>query len=299
MTLVASVTEVNFLYGNTSLALAASSINSNSHQTVVTIKTSEFSAGFWAGMQSATFDAFYSANGTQINSTNAYSVVTSNASANSVTFNNPNTTDLAALDTAIAAAANLVSFYFQGAKGVESDGLKSQLTNTGTLFGIDASKFDLWNGNQYAVPGGTFSFGQLQKAIAIAVGRGLDQEVDVYVNPNTWANLLTDQAALRLYTSAPGTFENGGDKLTFMSQNGKVNIIPHIYVKNGDAFILPMSHVKRIGVAEMSYDIPGMDKGRIFIQNPTSLSFEYRAYSQETIFLELPARGVYVSGIVN
>jgi hypothetical protein len=292
--------EINFLYGNTPLALANSSVNSNTHQTVVTIVTSEFAAGFWAGMQNAQFDAFYTANGTQINTSNAYSVVTSNATALSVTFNNPNTTDLAALDTACASAGGAVGFYFYNAYGNESNGLKAQLTNTGTLFGINAAQYDLWNGNQFTVPSpGVFSFSQLQKAIAVAVGRGLDEDVTVFVNPNTWANLLTDQAALRLYTSASGTFTNGGDKLEFSSQNGKVEIVPHIYIKNGDAFILPMDKVKRIGVAEMSFDIPGMDKGKIFIQNPTSLSFEYRAYSQETIFLELPARGIYVNGIVN
>lgn len=292
--------EVNFLYGESTLALAASSVNSNTHQTVVTIVTSEWAAGFWAGMQNAKFDAYQNDGATIINVTAPYTVVTCNAAARSVTFACTDTTDLAALDTYIAANANKAQFYFTGALLNESYGLKAQLTNTTTLFNISAAAYDLWAGTTYTVPGpGTFSFAQLQKAIGKAVSRGLDEDVTVYVNPQTWANLLTDQAALRMYTNASGTFENGADKIVFMGQNGKIEIVSHIFVKEGDAFIIPFSKISRVGSSPMTFNIPGTDKGRIFIQQSGALSFEYRAFSQETLFVEMPARAVYVNGIVN
>lgn len=291
--------EINFLYGQTALALVASNNHINATATILTIVASEWAAGFWAGMQNARFDAYAADNVTKVNSTTSLNVVTSNATQTSVTFAGASG-DITAVENYVNAGNNNLQLYFYGAFGNESPGCKAQLTNTGTLFGISAATYDLWAGTQYAVAApGVFSFSQLQKALAKAVARGLDEEVDVYVNPDTWANLLTDQAALRLYTSAPGSFENGAEKLSFMGQNGKVNIIPHIYVKSGDAFILPMSKIKRIGVSEMTFDIPGTDKGRIFIQSASNLSFEYRCYAQETIFVEMPARCVYVSGIVN
>jgi hypothetical protein len=139
----------------------------------------------------------------------------------------------------------------------------------------------------------------MQAAIALAVGRGLQTEVDVFVNPNSWQNLLNDQAALRMYTSAGGTFENGAEKLSFMSQNGKVNVISHLFVKEGDAFIIPMSKVGRFGATDITFNIPGTDSGRVFIQVDQKACFEYRCYSNQTVFLEAPAQAVYVNNIVN
>lgn len=300
--------EINFLYGQTALALCASFTNINASATIIGVVASEWATGFWAGMQNARFDAVASDNATVVNSTGPLVVVTSNAAqttvnavsvGGSVTFSG-NTGDITAVQAYLAGANNNLQLQFYKALNNEAAGIKAQLTNSGTLFNISAASFDLWKGTTYTVPApGVFSLTQLLKAIAKAVARGLDEEVDCYVNPDTFANLVSDQAALRMYTSAPGTFENGAEKLSFFAQCGKVNVIPHIYVKSGDAFVLPMEKVKRIGTSEMTFDIPGTDKGRIFIQSASSLSFEYRAYSQETIFVEMPARCVYVNGIVN
>lgn len=297
--------EVNFLHGQTALALVNSNTHINATATVLSILSAEWAGGFWAGMQNARFDAYQADGATKLNSTGPLVVLTSNAAQTSVTFT-ANSADITAVEnyanssSASSNTANACQLFFYGAVGNEAPGIKAQLVNTGTLFNINAAAYDLWNGTQYSVPSpGQFSFTQLQKALAKAVARGLDEEVDVYVNPDTWANLLNDQAALRFYTDASGTFKNGAEELSFYGQNGKVNIIPHIYVKSGQAFILPMKKVKRIGVSEMTFNIPGTDKGRIFIQNSTAFSFEYRCYAQETIFIEMPARCVYVSGIVN
>lgn len=295
--------EMNFLYGQTSVSVAASSANVNSTSTAITIQLSQWAAGFWAGMKGAKFDLYQSGtygSQTKVNTNAALVVSTVNATTRVVTVTG-NSSDITAVDAYIASNANTAQFFFYGAYNVEAAGLKRQLTNTaGTLFNISSATFDLWGGNTYTVlTPFALTFAQLQKAVAVAVNRGLDEDVDVFISPDAWANLLVDQAALRQYTSGGPTFENGGGKLAFQSQNGKINIRPHIFVKQGDAFIIPMKNVKRLGTTDLTYDIPGTQAGKVFIYNQTTMSFEYRCYSHQTIFINSPAKGVYVTGIVN
>jgi len=294
--------EMNFLYGQTPVAVAATSANSNSTTTVVTIQLASWAAGFWAGMKNAKFDLYQQGtygSQTKIN-TNAALVISSVNSTTRAVIITGNSTDITAVDSYIAANNNKAEFFFYGAYNVEAAGLKRQLTNTGSLFNINATTYDMWQGNSYALSTPfALTFAQLQKGIAVGVNRGLDEEVDVFISPDSWANLMTDQAALRQYTSGGPSFENGATKLKFQSQNGIVNIRPHIFVKQGDAFAVPMKLLKRYGASDLTFDMPGTDGGKIFIQNPSNLSFEYRCYSHQTIFLNTPSKGVYFSGIVN
>jgi hypothetical protein len=293
--------EMNFLYGQTSVAIAATSSNVSSTSTSITIKQSDWAAGFWSGMRNAKFDLYQTgAYGSQTKINTNAAIVVSSINANTrVIAVTGNSTDIGALDTYIAANNNKAEFFFYGAYSVEAAGLKRQLTNTATLFNINAATYDLWNGNQFAVGSAALTFAQLQKAVIPAVNRGLDQEIDVLISPAAWANLLVDQAALRQYTSGGPSFENGANKLKFQSQNGIMNIRPHLFVKEGDAFIVPMKGLKRFGATDLTFDIPGTDKGRIFIQLPTTMGFEYRCYSHQTLFFGTPAQGVFVNGIVN
>jgi hypothetical protein len=292
--------EFNFLYGQTAVALVNTNTSINSTATRLSVKSGEWASGFWAGMQGARFDIYQSDGSTKINTNAPLSVVTSNASQTTVTFSSTSSADITAVNNYVANNANVSQLYFYGAVGNENPGLKAQLTNSGTLFGISAAQYDLWNGTVYDAGSAAFSMNVMQKAIAVAAAKGLDEEVDVLVNPDTFSDLINDQAALRRYaTSINGTLENGAEKLSFFGQNGKVNIVPHIYVKNGDAFILPIKKLKRVGATKMTFDLPGTLKGQVFIQSATTASFEYRCYAQETIFIDTPARAVYVKNIVN
>ena len=289
--------EMNRLYGQTTIALVNANAHLSATQTRLTITKSEWAAGFWAGMQNARFDAYENDGATQLNTTGSLNVVTSNAAQTTVTFSGASG-DITAVEAYANSNPDKTQLYFYDALGNESPGVKAQLVNSGTLFGISGAAYDLWNGTQYNA-NGALTFAVLQDAVAAAVARGLDEEVDVDVNPGAWADLLTDQAANRRYVNSGTEFKNGAEVLSFYGQNGPINIIAHIFVKQGDAFILPMSRVKRIGVAEMGFNIPGTEKGTVFIQLQSNLAFEYRCYSQETIFIETPARAVYVNGIVN
>ena len=48
--------------------------------------------------------------------------------------------------------------YYKGAKGKEAVGIHRILTNTGTLFGIDAAQYNLWKGNSVSASSNPLSF---------------------------------------------------------------------------------------------------------------------------------------------
>lgn len=178
-------------------------------------------------------------------------------------------------------------------------GVQKILSTSGNLFGIDNSLYSLWQGTQYPVANTRLQDSDLQKAIGRAVNRGgLDGDVLALVNPRTWATLCTDQAAKRVYDKSysPSEADNGFESIMFYTQTGKVEVMSHRMVKEGDAFVLHESDWSRSGSAEISFTIPGIDKEVIFpLQNQAG--FAFRSFADQYLFCHAPARSIYISGI--
>jgi len=204
-------------------------------------------------------------------------------------------------------ASKAIRVYFKGAvsgtgtsfANNEMAGLRKIITNTGVLFNVSAASYNLWKGNSVTVTG-QLTMGKVLSAVGKAVQRGLNEKVVVAVNPDTWANLASDLAALRKFD---GSYDrkkgdNGFESLSFYAQNGEIEIVSHNIVKGGEAFIFPPKRLKRIGAQEISFQTPGRD-GEIFLHLPSNAGFELRLYSDQSLFLETPARAVYVDGITN
>jgi hypothetical protein len=178
-------------------------------------------------------------------------------------------------------------------------GMHKILTNTGTLFNISAATYNLWKGNTATVSG-QLTMGKLLSAISKAVVRGLNEKVVVCVNPKTWANLASDLAALRRFDGSydKKKGENGVESISYVGQNGEIEIISHSLVKAGQAFVFPPKRAKRIGAQEISFKTPGRED-EIFLHLPSNAGFELRVYSDQALFIEAPARCVYIDGFTN
>lgn len=292
--------EILMLYGGSGLAKTSSSANVNATKTVVQITTATWADGIWSGSKNQTVN-FY--NGSSLVSSAADAIFTIFAvdPVNRKLTVTGTATGITALD---ALSGTTLDVYFQGAKGNEMIGLDQILLNTSsTLFNIDASAWDLWAGNTYSASSGPLTFSKLQNAIAVAVGRGLDEKVVVLVNHKTWANLLTDQAAVRRFDSSysKSKAEAGSESLVFYSQNGPMEVLSHPCVKEGEAFILPLDRVRRIGAgtSDMMFMPQSASNEEYFQYVPGFNSYEIRLYSNQAIIDELPARGVKVTNIVN
>jgi hypothetical protein len=271
--------EVGLFYGGVGIA-TISNVNVNA----LTITTSEWAPGIWAGAEKMKIDIY--SPGNVLRGTAEVASVDMDARIVNVV-----------LTPALTAAGD--SIYFKSAKDKEAVGVHKILTNTGVLFGIDAAQYNLWKGNQVAV-GGPLSFALVQDAIARGVEKGLDSEVTVFVNPRTWSDLLTEQTALRQYDSSYKTSvaEAGHEEISFYGQNGKVTIVPSIFVKEGYAYVLCLDEMLRLGSTDVTFKRP--DQGDTFFRElEEHAGYELRAYSDQALLCFSPGKNTLMTGIVN
>lgn len=274
--------EIELLYGQKGYA-TISAVST----TRLTITTAEWAPGIWAG-----------AEGMPIDIRDTSGVTRGDFVVASVDFANKYVN----LTTSAAAASVVATdvIFHKGAYGKEFIGIHAILEKTsGTLFNIDTATYALFRGNTHSTSG-ALSFDDLNKAIAKAVEKGLDTKVICMVNPRTWSDLLTEQAALRKYDSSYSSskFEQGAKGLLFHSQNGEIEIIPSIYVKEGYAYLLEPSSWVRVGSQEVSFKRPGFGDD-FFKELNDAAGFELRCYCDQALFTSKPSHNVLITGIVN
>lgn len=170
---------------------------------------------------------------------------------------------------------------------------------TTSLFGISTSQYALWRGNHISLSAEKLKLSNLQNAVAQATNTGgLEDDIDVYVNPRSWATLVTTESGARSYDSSykPSEAENGFEAIRFFGQNGKITIKAHRIVKEGEAYALCLKEWSRSGSAEATFQIPGINKDVIFpLENQTAYAF--RSYSDQYLFCNAPARSILIDGI--
>jgi len=291
--------EIALLYGQsaTGLGTISGSTNVNTTTTTLAFATGQWSAGLWTPLEGAGLD-IYNSSGTALNTAGAMTVSSIDVVNKTITITGA-TGDITAIDTGTAVDGGYPRFYAAGTNGAdEAVGLDKIMTNTGTLFGIDAATYSLWKANTYAV-GGVLTLAKIQAGVAVAAARGLSEDVEIYVNPSVWQSLSTEQVAYRMLDSSYSAKKvvNGFEALEFHSQNGKLTVYAHKYVKEGEAFLLPTKRAVRIGSSDISFNIPGTDNGQIFIQNPTTAGFTFRVFSQQSLLVTRPAVCIKFTGI--
>lgn len=190
--------------------------------------------------------------------------------------------------------------WHKGAYGNEFAGIHKILTNTGTLFNISASTYNLWKGNSYSAGSAALSLAKIERAIALAVQKGLDNDVHCMISPKTWADLLVEQTALRKFDSSYSkeTAEVGSKSIKFYGQNGAITIEPSIYVKEGYGYILSLDEWSRVGSSDVTFKRPAMD-GEFFRELENSAGYELRAYSDMALFCAAPGKQVLITAITN
>jgi len=292
--------EVEFLYGQSGIgASVVQTVTAASGSVTVTINAQDWSY-IWVGKKNTKIQVYTDANA--LIGTTFFTVTAINTVARQITLLEDTVGGAAALATALGALSGgaKLNYYFKGQNGNSMAGLKKILTNTGTLFGIDASQYELWAGNTINVAG-ELSFEAFQDGMAQASGKGgFMGKAIAFVAPNSWADLNGDQAALRMYDSSYKSSEgsNGFKALSFNSFNTEVEIYSHPMVKWGDAFMFPKDMVKRIGATDITFNNPlDYENQKFFLELGSNAGAELRTYANQAIFLYAPAQGVYFSNI--
>jgi len=296
--------ELSILYGQSGVGAVSSSTNQSATQTLVQFTTASWATGIWAGMENAALNFFKQSDGSLVSSsTDAIFTIDKVDVANRRIYVTGTTTGISALDTAIGLGA--CDVFFDTARTAattfkEMVGINKIITNTGTLFNISADTYQLWKGNTFDCGSAALTLSKIISGLAVACGRGLDEKVTVFLNDRTWGNVASDQSALRKYDANynDGKATNGFRSITFYSQNGEVELIPYNCIKEGEAFALPMKRLKRVGASDITFNSLG-GEGNFFRELSDNAGFEYRAFQDQSIFIETPARCVKFTNIVN
>lgn len=145
------------------------------------------------------------------------------------------------------------------------------------------------------------TFSKLQQAVALGVSRGLDEDVLALVAPVTFADLVNEQAGARRYDSSYSAKknENGSEALTYWGPSGKIEVVPHMFVHQGESLVFPPKEIIKVGPLDhISPTLPGID-GDIFFQSPTAASYEVRLFSDFAVLNNMPAKSTWVKNITN
>ncbi len=303
--------EIAMLYGNDHIAQATTqAVTIANSMLPMVIDTDEWASGIWAGSENAQVVFVKASDNTAVDSLRSFTVAKVDQDARTIYFSAGTAGTagtLTTLETAIEAYDCNIHFYgsCSGSAGTfayaEMAGMKKIMTNTGSLFGISASTYDLWRGNIVTITG-QLTMAKVLSAVSKPVGRGgLDEDVVLLVNPLTWADLAANLAALRRFDGSysKSKSENGSKELEYYSQNGSIKIVSYNIVKEGDFFIFPVAKVLRIGARELSLNDPTRPAEEIFFTIPGKAGVGLRAYTNQAIFIEAPAMTVYGSGITN
>ena len=285
--------EIQMLYGQASYGSISAVSGAE-----LTIKTSEWAPGIWAGAEGMPIEIRDVA---AVGATPGSSVSRGEAIVKSVDLD-ARTVTLQATVSGIDVTASAEDVVFhKGAFGNEFPGIHKILAQTsGTLFGINVADYNLFQGNKYSAGSAALSFTKLNLAAARAVEKGQDGKILALINPRAWANMLSDQAALRRYDGSYSSAEltQGSQSIKFYSQNGEIEIEPSIYVKEGFGYLLSLEDWFRVGSTDMTFKRPGQGD-EFFRDLENSAAYELRLYSDQALFCCAPGRNTLIKDVVN
>jgi len=284
--------EIECLYGKTGLGKISGNpvvdTGPTPDQTTITFTDATWSPGIWGGLE-----------GSLLECRNAGSLVNTNADMTLVSVDVDNKAIVVSGDnTDLTALADTYDIFFKGAYANSFHGIDYQLTNTGTLFGISAATYNLWKANTYAV-GGQLTMSKVLKGVAKAVGKGgLSEEAVLLVPALGYEGLNSDISALRDFDSSykSGSADIGVSSINYYAQSGKIKIVAHPFLKEGEAMLVPVSAMKRVGASEIQFGFGGDE---YFEKLEGSAGYQLLAQGDWCVLIDAPAKCVKYTGITH
>lgn len=273
--------EIYAMYGRDGLGKVSAN-NSG----VLTISDDTWCPSLWLGMEGCVLEAF-SAKTASADQHNTDLTITSVDIVNK-------TVTVSGTSSAVVQNDHL---YFKGDRTTTAHkapvGLMTIARNTGTLYNISASTYALWAANSYDVGTSALTLAKVLAASAKAADKGCDEKLTCFVSTATFQSLVSDQAALRKYDASysKGKLENGAESLSFYGCTGQIEIVPYMYIKQGEFVMFPERWVSLIGSSEMVNQL-GKDGDIVFDLESTSAK-EMRLFAEWTVFCERPGWIVY------
>jgi hypothetical protein len=275
---------------------------SNTKYAVIPINPLYWADALAVGLENANISLFAASDNSTANSrqgpggvANKFAVASVDLSAKTITVECADGTHATNLVSDVEGTAYNV--YFYGAHSNEMAGLRSIVSNTGTLYGINGATYSAFVGNSYACATANLTLKKILSGVGRAVGRGLSEEAMVLVNPQSFATMANDEAALRQYTAKTTVGDRGVSKIEYVGSNGPISVVSHPLVWESQAIAFPAKRAKRIGSTDLTFGRPGSDEMLFDMQSYGAI--EARLFTDQSIFLPAPGHSVLFTGIAN
>lgn len=292
--------ELWLLHGLREIGITSEAGSNNASHTYTLTKASS-AIGLWLQLDGAPLDVYASDLTTKRN-TNALivSVPTLESDGETVTIT---LTGDAADNNAVQAGDYFVpKGWISGAVGI---GLRKIAFNTGSLYGINAATYPLWQANTLAAGNAAASMLLLTRAAAVQVQRSgrKGKKLTAFCSFPTWNNLNNNLAALRRFgESMKGKVELGTmDTISFYGPGVGIDIKPSALMFNSEILMGEWSSFRRLGVSDISWGLPGSTPvdDKFLHQLADKAAYEIRAYWRQLLVPKRPACMTLITGIVN
>lgn len=293
--------ELWLLHGLREIGITAEAGSNNTSHTYTLTKASS-AIGMWLQLDGAPMDVYATDLTTQRN-TNGALIVSSptlDSDGETVTIT---LTGAAADNNAVQSGDYLVPRgWISGAVG---NGLRKIAGNTGTLYGIAANTYPLWQANTIAAGSAAASMLLLTRAAAIQVQRSgrKGKKLTAFCSFPTWNNLNNNLAALRRFgDSMKSKVELGTmDTISFYGPGVGIDIKPSALVWNSEIIMGEWSSFKRLGASDIGWGLPGASpvEDKFLHQLADKAAYEIRAYWRQLLVPKRPACLTLITGIVN
>lgn len=258
----------------------------------LTITTAEWAPDPWAGSENLRLDVY---NGT------TYVKTVSVASV-----------DLDLMTVGVDSATSIAAGYalhFAGSYGNTSRGFHAIVTETVTQFGV-AVTYNLLKGVTINAGNGTLKLKHILQAGAKARVKGLRGKVKCYVNDFSFVDLVQEVDDARsdpqrakasgLSSGDASRIQRGADNMTIVGGNCKIEIQVCGFVKKGLCFLcLDDGSWGRYGTSDVTFRYPGTDKDKFFIHLQEAAGYEFRSWSNDSLFSPRTGAAAVISGILN
>ena len=291
----AKLLEILHMYGQDADGLAKiASVDvseSNNKQAEITF-ADRFAPAMWSGYENLKLDVFAGIN--RVNGEKKPLIIKTVKASEGKIIVTSKTEDLNFLSQG-------QTLHYYGFRDYEPVGMRNILSSSGQeLFGISGADYSIWNANPFNANGKPLTMSMILNATASAVDRGLEEDVEVFVNVQHWNQLQDQLMAQRVFDSSykKERTDIGSRAITYYGNNGMISIIPSIYTKIGDALIFPKKRFKRIGYQDITSGVPGVDASQsVWRRMEKRHGVQTTMWTNQSIFTAHPQKTMYVSGL--
>ncbi len=286
--------EIEMLHGRTGVGVISGNPAVNTvpapDEADIIFTAASWAPGVWGGMEGAKLEVRSGA--TKINANGDLTLVAVNFDTKTITVSGDNT------DLTDLADGYLV--FFKGAYANGQYGIKYQLDTAGSVFGVSNSTYALRKSPEVTVSGALTMKAVLDGRAKAVAKAGLDEDCVLLVSSATFENLNVDLGALASIDQRYSEKEQaaGTQGVVYHGQGGKIRVVAHPMMMEGDAFMLPERGMKKIGSTDITFkDIDGSEEAWKHLEGYHAYQLTGR-FSFQVLIYE-PGTCVYFKSIVN